>query len=134
MWDCRISLTDLPIHEKVLLYALVKTHKLLFVNYLIIIISIVSAKVIIALTVTKCGTRNIVLHSKGLNIDSVKIGNENASFELDPDYELLTIKKTDNTDISLGNGSVEIEFNGDMKNRIVGLYTSSYKSATGENR
>lgn len=79
-------------------------------------------------------TNKVVLHSKNLTIDSVKIDNDVGSFELDPDYELLTLKKSDNSHLKVGTTTVQIEFNGDMKNRIVGLYTSSYKSANGDNR
>lgn len=79
-------------------------------------------------------TESVVLHSKNLTIDSVKIGNETGSFTLDPEYELLTIKRVDSSQFNVGNTTVEIEFNGDMKNRIVGLYTSSYKGANNEKR
>lgn len=79
-------------------------------------------------------TNAVVLHSKGLTIDAVKVNDAVGSFELDADYELLTISKTDNSVLNTGNASIEIEFNGDMKNRIVGLYTSSYMGSNGENR
>lgn len=79
-------------------------------------------------------TDRVVVHSKNLNIDSVKINNENSAFEIDEVYELLTIRKTDKSNLQVGGATVQIEFNGDMKNRIVGLYTSSYKGAGGENR
>lgn len=79
-------------------------------------------------------TDRVVVHSKDLKIDSVKINNEIGTYELEPNYELLTIKKTDNSLLKVGDATVQIEFNGDMKNRIVGLYTSSYKNSEGVNR
>lgn len=79
-------------------------------------------------------TDKIVLHSKGLAIESVKVNNITGSFLLDPTYELLIIQKNDNGHLDVGNATIEIVFSGDMKNRIVGLYTSSYKGANGKNR
>lgn len=97
------------------------------------LIFFLSGKVNIDINVA-ADTDRVIVHSKDLSIDSVKINNENGIFEIDEQYELLTVKKSDNSNIQLGKANVEIEFSGDMKNRIVGLYTSSYKSANGENR
>ncbi|XP_057652415.1 glutamyl aminopeptidase-like isoform X2 [Diorhabda carinulata] len=79
-------------------------------------------------------TDTISVHSNFLSIDSVKLSSESAIFTLEKTFELLNIKKSDNSIFKSGIENVEIEFNGDMKNRIVGLYTSSYKTSTGENR
>lgn len=79
-------------------------------------------------------TDTITVHSNFLSIDSVKVSSENVKFALEKSYELLNIKKSDSSTFKIGTENVEIEYNGDMKNRIVGLYTSSYKTSTGEKR
>ncbi|CAH1108047.1 unnamed protein product [Psylliodes chrysocephalus] len=79
-------------------------------------------------------TDSISLHSHTLNIDNVHISSENGTYSLDQSYQLLTIRKTDQSNFTPGKENLQIEFSGDMKNRIVGLYTSSYKDANGESR
>lgn len=61
----------------------------------------------------------------------MQVGTEKGVACLDKAYELLTIKKLDGSRFAPGNTSVEIEFSGDMKNRMVGLYTSSYRGKNG---
>ncbi|KAJ8979934.1 hypothetical protein NQ317_003676 [Molorchus minor] len=90
-------------------------------------------KVTISLDVLSA-TDSVVLNSKLLTIDKVTIGSDTATFSIDDDYELVTIQKSDGSNFPKGSASVEIEFNGDMKSRIVGLYTSSYTTVSGENR
>ncbi|XP_023019130.2 aminopeptidase A isoform X4 [Leptinotarsa decemlineata] len=79
-------------------------------------------------------TDRIILNSNSLTINKVQIDSVVGSYCLDPTHELLTISKADEAGFKIGNATIEIDFSGDMKNRIVGLYTSSYKSASGENR
>lgn len=73
----------------------------------------------------------LVIHSNGLNITRVNVNDEEANFQLDAPYEIITITKKDESTFTTSTDSLAIEFNGDMKNRIVGLYTSSYKSKKG---
>ncbi|CAG9823832.1 unnamed protein product [Phaedon cochleariae] len=79
-------------------------------------------------------TDSINLHSNSLTIDEVKIDSVIGGYTLNPTYELLTITKPDSSLFNVGNTRLQIDFRGDMKNRIVGLYTSSYKSANEDNR
>lgn len=91
-----------------------------------------SGKIIIDLEVLEA-TNAIVLHSNLLTIDSVSYGDGNAATAtLDADYELLEIRRADGLQFSPGQENVTIEFSGDMKNRIVGLYTSSYTDDRGD--
>lgn len=77
-------------------------------------------------------TKEVVLHNNKINIDKVSIDGVQGTFVLDEKFELLTIRKNQNADFAPSNKvNVTIEFNGDMKNRIVGLYTSSYTNAQG---
>lgn len=77
-------------------------------------------------------TKEVVLHNNKINIDKVSIDGVQGTFELDEKFELLTIRKNQNGDFVPSNSvNITIEFNGDMKNRIVGLYTSSYTNAQG---
>lgn len=92
-----------------------------------------TGKVIISLSVIS-ETRSVVLHSNLLTIDNVTVGTETGNFVLEDTYELLTITKADGSSFEAGNASIEISFNGDMTNRIVGLYTSSYTTDSGESR
>jgi len=70
-------------------------------------------------------TSEIVLHANKINIDAIYL-NENIKdkYELDEKKEFLIIPAT----VTKGQHTLRIEFNGDMKNKIVGLYSSSYKS------
>lgn len=79
-------------------------------------------------------TDSVVLHSNLLTIDNVTIETETGNFALEDTYEILTITKADGSLFSVGNTTIEINFNGDMKDRIVGLYTSSYTAESGESR
>ncbi|KAF5277379.1 hypothetical protein FQA39_LY06192 [Lamprigera yunnana] len=71
-------------------------------------------------------TELLKIHSHGLTITSVNIEGKPADFEVDKKYELLRIKHSKNGIIGAGKQSVTINYEGDMKNRIVGLYTSTY--------
>ncbi|CAG9829478.1 unnamed protein product [Diabrotica balteata] len=90
-------------------------------------------KVNISLEILK-ETESVSLHSKGLNIANVKVASQPGTFTIEKTYDLLNIKRKDNSKFIPGFDNVEIEFDGDMKNRIVGLYTSSYTTSSGEKR
>jgi glutamyl aminopeptidase len=80
-------------------------------------------------------TNEIVMHSNQLNINEVFVNDNLGSFEVDQQYELLTVRKTDGSEFSQGSVvNITVDFDGDMKNRIVGLYTSSYTNAVGDVR
>ncbi|XP_019765987.2 glutamyl aminopeptidase isoform X2 [Dendroctonus ponderosae] len=83
--------------------------------------------VIISLAVSGQAS-SIVLHSNGLNITKVLVNEEQADFNVEPAYEIVTITRKDGSNFTSLSDVLNIEFNGDMKNRIVGLYTSSYSS------
>lgn len=68
-------------------------------------------------------TNIVMLHSNGLTINDVKINEIDAEYTLDTQYELLVITTEDELEDT---AQLDISFNGDMKNRIVGLYVSSY--------
>lgn len=86
-------------------------------------------------------TDKLVLHSKGLEITnaSLLMCNENGSKQ-------VPIEKTFNIDslehfivqlsapLAPGCYVLSLDYNGDMKNRIVGIYQSTYKGPSGENR
>ncbi|XP_028152016.2 glutamyl aminopeptidase isoform X2 [Diabrotica virgifera virgifera] len=92
-----------------------------------------TGKVNISLEILK-ETESVSLHSKGLNIANVKVASQPGTFITEKTYDLLNIKRQDNSKFIPGFDNIEIEFNGDMKNRIVGLYTSSYTTSSGEKR
>ncbi|XP_063912999.1 aminopeptidase A-like isoform X2 [Zophobas morio] len=80
-------------------------------------------------------TNSVVLHSNQLNINSVHIGEEEGVFEIDKDYELLSVRKRDGSNFEKDSKvKITVDFDGDMKNRIVGLYTSSYTNPEGQVR
>lgn len=73
-------------------------------------------------------TTEIFLHSLGLNIISVEIlelPNINISMSLNPVTEFLKIELS-NELIENEKYNLFLSFEGSMKNKIVGLYTSSY--------
>ncbi|XP_031332735.1 glutamyl aminopeptidase-like isoform X3 [Photinus pyralis] len=70
------------------------------------------------------------IHSKGLTIKSVSIDGKSANFTENTAYEVLIIKLRQGM-ISKGLRDVRIVYEGDMKNRIVGLYASSYPGKDG---
>ncbi|XP_017845078.2 LOW QUALITY PROTEIN: glutamyl aminopeptidase [Drosophila busckii] len=82
----------------------------------------------------KQATSQIILHSHKLTLTSVYVlSREVENFRLDTERELLIIDMkqplaADGT-ITLG-----IIFEGQMLNKLVGLYTSNYKTATGQQR
>ncbi|RZC34562.1 Peptidase M1 domain containing protein [Asbolus verrucosus] len=86
-------------------------------------------------TTLKEATSSVVLHSNKLNVTDVTVDEEVAAFETDDVYELLIVRKRDGAQFSSGSKvTVTINFEGDMKNRIVGLYTSSYTNEEGQKR
>ncbi|XP_031335300.1 glutamyl aminopeptidase-like isoform X2 [Photinus pyralis] len=74
----------------------------------------------------------IRIHSKGLKIDKVLIDGIASSVEENKIYELLMLSKPNAAVIQKGNRDIQIDYSGDMKNRIVGLYTSSYIAEGGK--
>lgn len=90
-----------------------------------------SGKIAIDLQVLE-ETNSIILHSNGLTITDVTFGaGEKAVSTLDPTYERLEIRKESGLRFEEGNETITILFEGDMKNRIVGLYTSNYVDSRG---
>lgn len=69
---------------------------------------------------------SVVLHSNQLNIASVAIDDKSGTFVVDEKYELLTVYHAENQTIEAGERRLKIHFDGDMTNRIVGLYKSTY--------
>lgn len=69
---------------------------------------------------------DLKIHNNGLNINSVLIDGVVCDYETDLKYELLVIRLSDSKKIASGTRLVKIEYSGDMKNRIVGFYSSSY--------
>ncbi|XP_049821502.1 aminopeptidase A isoform X3 [Aethina tumida] len=89
----------------------------------------------VSITVTLSGSpKEIVLHSSLLTINKVEVNGYAAKHVLDATYETLTITDPNDREFTNGENVVYIEFSGDMKKRIVGLYTSNYTSASGESR
>lgn len=86
-------------------------------------------------------TNKLVLHNKGLQVTnaSLLMCNEDG-------LKQVPIEKTFNIDysehfivelnapIAPGCYVLSLDYNGDMKNRIVGIYQSTYKGSSGENR
>ncbi|KAK9884990.1 hypothetical protein WA026_009220 [Henosepilachna vigintioctopunctata] len=87
-------------------------------------------KVVVTLNILK-STDVITLNSKGLSIKNAKVDGEEATASLDEQYELLNLRKKSGKDIDEKNSVIEIEFEGSMKNKLVGLYRSTYKGAKG---
>lgn len=80
-------------------------------------------------------TSEIVMHNNKLSVSKILIDKQPGTFELDQKYELLTIKKLDGSVFLKGSVvNVTADFDGDMKSRIVGLYTSSYTNPAGQQR
>ncbi|GLV31099.1 uncharacterized protein CBL_12173 [Carabus blaptoides fortunei] len=81
----------------------------------------------------------IRMHSKGLKIDRVECGDlvtthtrQSISLEKVPSRELIEISM--NPELPVGEHEMTINFRGDMKNRIVGFYRSSYTNENGVER
>ena len=68
-------------------------------------------------------TNTVTLHSNGLNIGEVRIDGNVQEYTLDTTYELLEITTEDELEDT---AELFISFNGNMRDRIVGLYVSSY--------
>lgn len=77
---------------------------------------------------------SITLHSNKLTISSASIDSEEATFDTDDTYELLNIYAANKARISAGNKTLTIEFGSTMKDKIVGLYQSTYTNEDGEQR
>lgn len=77
-------------------------------------------------------TSTLVLNSNKLNITSATFQGEPADVKTETKYEIITISKRDGNNFTTSSGTtLTIDFSGDMKNRIVGLYTSRYTSEEG---
>ncbi|XP_064214193.1 aminopeptidase A isoform X3 [Tribolium castaneum] len=80
-------------------------------------------------------TNEVIMHNNKLNVNQVLIYDQPGTFELDQKYELLTVRKLDGSQFLKGSSvNITVDFDGDMKNRIVGLYKSSYTNPAGEQR
>lgn len=79
-------------------------------------------------------TSDIKLHNNGLNITTVTINGQAAKWSCDKKHELLVASKEDGSKIGVGEVSLVVEYSGDLKNRIVGLYQSTYIDASGQKR
>lgn len=88
-----------------------------------------TGKVNISLKLKDTGV--ITLHSKNLTITSVKSDQAPVNFYPYVDYELLLIQRDDEKFFTNGTSSLEIEFEGTMKDKLVGLYKSTYKGEKG---
>ncbi|XP_060524769.1 glutamyl aminopeptidase isoform X3 [Cylas formicarius] len=89
-----------------------------------------SGRVVVTMSVDQTAP-SVVVHSNKLDVSSVTVAGRAANFEVDEFYEIVTITKGDGTSFTSSDTSLEIDFSGDMKNRIVGLYTSSYTNSDG---
>lgn len=76
----------------------------------------------------------IVLNSKMLDVVKVSINNVEGVFETDDAFELLTIYADGKQIIQKGSKTVTIEYRASMKNKIVGLYLSTYNNSEGTRR
>ncbi|KAL3279070.1 hypothetical protein HHI36_016584 [Cryptolaemus montrouzieri] len=92
-----------------------------------------SGKIIASVNVSET-TDVVTVNSKGLSIKNAKIDNEEASIDYDEKFERLNLRKKSGNNVDSPNSVIEMEFDGDMKNKITGLYTSSYKNKNGELR
>lgn len=92
-----------------------------------------AGRVNIALDILK-ETNALAIHSNKLRILSVTIDNVKGNFEIDKEHELLTIYKNDKSGIEQGTRIVSVEYEGNMKNKIVGLYSSTYTNGKGVKR
>lgn len=90
-------------------------------------------KVIASVTV-KEDVKEIKIHNNGLNITQVDIDGVSAKTEMIKKYELLVITLSNGGTIEKGEKDITIHYDGDMKNRIVGLYTSSYTNKADKKR
>ncbi|KAF2886055.1 hypothetical protein ILUMI_20118 [Ignelater luminosus] len=88
-------------------------------------------EVIASVTVQE-DVKEIKIHNNGLNITKVDIDGTEAKAEIIKKYELLVITLSDGATIKKGERNITIHYDGDMKNRIVGLYTSSYTNDNGK--
>lgn len=104
-------------------------------------------KVIITLDVL-LGRRSIILHQQGLNITTTRLNAidddqtsqvdfENRTLQVDIEYSY----KIDDTYIVMakselhpGRYNLTMEFDGDLKNKIIGFYWSKYKNEQNETR
>lgn len=99
-----------------------------------------SGKVTITLDVLT-SRKNIILHQKGLNITSTKLqsvkDNEVSSVDIEKSYNVNDIEihvVVAKCDLCPGRYNLIMEFEGDLKNKIVGFYWSKYKNKQNEHR
>lgn len=90
-------------------------------------------EVTITLDVTEARTF-VVLHNNQLNITKVAIDGNDGTFEVDEKYERLTVYAENQQKIEAGERLLKINFDGDMTNRIVGLYKSTYVNENSNTR
>lgn len=74
----------------------------------------------------------ILMHNNGLTIHNVQIDGNKCEHETDKTYELLQIKLPNSEVIQNGLRRLSIEFSGNLKDRLVGFYSSKYTNETGK--
>lgn len=83
-------------------------------------------------------TKTITLHSHLLTISKVQVFDGEteikSSFELEQLREFLIVKTEQELVVSDGRYKLRIEFNGQMDNKIIGLYSSSYLKPDGTSK
>lgn len=118
--DYRLPTSLLPKHYEILLHPELDTGN--FTGQEVITIEVIEA------------TKQIILHSHKLSLTSVFISNRNVdSFELDTVREFLIVNVSE--ELTVGEEiKLNIVFEGEMQNKLVGLYSSSYQTPAGNKR
>lgn len=75
--------------------------------------------------------KSIMMHNNGLTIKKTLIDNVDAVHSIDSKYETLQINLPKFDTLSMGKKRITIEFDGDLKNRYVGFYSSKYLNERG---
>lgn len=75
--------------------------------------------------------KSIILHNNGLNIKKALIDDLDAVHKTDGKYEILQISLPNFDNLGTGKRKITIEFDGDLKNRYVGFYSSKYSNEKG---
>lgn len=126
------TVTDLPNMDKYTLPKDVKPISYDLYLYPNLKTELFSGKVIVDVLLQN-NRKDILMHNNGLKIQKVELDGDIGKHETDPKYELLQITLPNSKEIQAGKRQLIIEFNGDMKNRLVGLYSSKYKNNKGTN-